>query len=120
MLPHERRKMNSVKGKIVYSSVLGTLALAAMLFIPAGTLDYWQGWVYLGTFVLASGLYTLYLTIHDPALLQRRMQAGPSQEKEPAQKIIIILIYTAFFALGLLSPLDLSRFSVKWRRAVFR
>src|ERR1700693_5420455 len=35
-----------------------TTSLGAGHFVPVGTLNYWQGWAYLGTFVLASGLYT--------------------------------------------------------------
>ncbi len=43
---------------------------------------------------------------YDPALLKRRQQAGPSHEKEPAQKIIILFIIAAFVALIALPPLD--------------
>ena len=91
---------------MIRSSVLGMLALGAMVFIPAGTFYYWQGWAYAGTSIFASALYTLYLVKYDPALLQRRQQAGPSHEKEPAQKIIILFMFAAFVALIALPPLD--------------
>jgi hypothetical protein len=77
-------QMNPIYKQLIRSSVLGTLVLVAMVFIPAGTLNYWQGWAYLCTAIFASGLYTIYLVKYDPALLQRRQQAGPSHEKEPA------------------------------------
>jgi protein-S-isoprenylcysteine O-methyltransferase Ste14 len=99
-------QMNSNYRQMIRSSVLGTLALVAVIFIPAGTLNYWQGWAYLGTFIFASALYTSYLVKYDPALLQRRQQAGPSHEKEPAQKIIVLFIFAAFVALIALPPLD--------------
>jgi protein-S-isoprenylcysteine O-methyltransferase Ste14 len=98
--------MNPIYKQMILWSVVATLALAVMLFIPAGTLNYWQGWAYLGTFVTASSLYTLYVAIHDPALMQRRMKAGPSQEKEPAQKVIVVFTLAAFAALMILPPLD--------------
>jgi protein-S-isoprenylcysteine O-methyltransferase Ste14 len=98
--------MNPIYMQMIRSSVLGTLALGAMVFIPAGTLDYWQGWAYFGTAVFASALYTIYLVKHDPALLQRRQQVGPSHEKEPAQKIIVLFIFAAFVTLIVLPPLD--------------
>jgi len=98
--------MNPTSRQVIRSSVLGTLALGAMVFIPAGTLDYWQGWAYFGTSILASALYTAYLARYDPALLQRRRQAGPSHEKEPAQKVIILFIFAAFVTLIVLPPLD--------------
>ena len=98
--------MNPIYKQMIFSSVLGTFAFAAMVFVPAGTLNYWQGWAYLGTFVVVSGLYILYVAIHDPALMERRMKVGPSQEKELAQKIIVVFIIAAFVALMILPPLD--------------
>ena len=91
--------MNPIYKQMIRSSVLGTLALGAMVFIPAGTLNYWQGWAYFGTSISASALYTIYLAKYDPALLRRRQQAGPSHEKEPAQKIIVLFIFAAFVTL---------------------
>ncbi len=99
-------QMNPIYKRMIRSSVLGTLALGALVFIPAGTLNYWQGRAYLGTAIFASALYTIYLAKYDPALLQRRRQAGPSHEKEPAQKIIVLFIFAAFVALIALPPLD--------------
>ena len=98
--------MALVQKQMIRSTAVGILALFAMIFVPAGRLDYWQGWAYMGTVVLASGLYTLYVALYDPALLQRRMQAGPGQEKEPAQKVIVVFIFIAFVALIALPPLD--------------
>lgn len=98
--------MSALTSGLLRSSVLGTLTLIALVFLPAGTLDYWQGWAYIGVAVVASGLYTLYLLIHDPALLERRTKAGPRYEKEPAQKVIISSLFAAFIALIVLPPLD--------------
>jgi len=101
---------------IIRSSVIGTVVLVALLFIPAGTLNYWQGWAYVAVAVIASGAYTLYLAKYDPALLKRRTEAGIAYEKEPEQKVIISLLFIAFFALVVLPPLDF-RFgwsSVPW------
>jgi protein-S-isoprenylcysteine O-methyltransferase Ste14 len=112
--------MNPIYKQIIFSSILGPLVLAAMIFIPAGTLNYWQGWAYVGTFIVSCFLYSLYVAIRDPALFQRRMKAGPSQEKEPAQKIIVAFILAAFVALIILPPLDY-RFgwsSVPWYASI--
>ena len=98
--------MKPIYKQMIRSSVLGTLALVALVFIPAGTLNCWQGWTYLGTSIFASAPYTIYLVKYDPALLQRRLQAGPSHEKEPAQKIIVLFIFAAFVMLIALPPLD--------------
>ena len=106
---------------IIRSSVIGTTVLLALLFIPAGTLNYWQGWAYVAVATIASGAYTVYLAKYDPALLKRRTEAGIAHEKEPAQKVIISFLLIAFIALVVLPPIDV-RFGwsrVPWYISVF-
>ncbi len=98
--------MESSLPHIIRSSALGTIAMIALLFIPAGTFDYWQGWAYIATFVVCSLAYTAYLMKYDPALLKRRIEAGISREKESAQKVIMLFLYACFFALIIFPPLD--------------
>ncbi|CAM3061078.1 putative S-isoprenylcysteine methyltransferase [Legionella steigerwaltii] len=98
--------MDSLYKQLIRSSVSGTLILFALLFIPVGTLNYWQGWVYMVVFIIASAAYSVYLAKHDPALLKRRTEVGISYEKEPAQKIIIFFLYIMCILLVVLSPLD--------------
>jgi protein-S-isoprenylcysteine O-methyltransferase Ste14 len=88
------------------SSLFGTLAMAALLFLPAGTIRYWQAWVFMAVFVGASALLTVYLAIHDPGLLERRMTAGPTAEKEKPQKIIMFLAMIGFIALLVFPAFD--------------
>jgi hypothetical protein len=59
--------------------VLGAV-MSLLLFVPAGTVNYWQAWVYLSIFMGASAVTTLFLIKRDPALLQRRMSGGPMAE----------------------------------------
>lgn len=97
------------KGMLSYlirTSVLGAVVTSAVIFIPAGTLAYWQGWAYISTFILCCVAYTAYLVKNDPALLKRRTEAGISHEKELMQKVIIFFVYVAFIALAIISPLD--------------
>jgi protein-S-isoprenylcysteine O-methyltransferase Ste14 len=92
--------------RLIRSSIFGTLTLFLLLFFPAGTLRYWQGWAYVATFVICSGAYTVYLAKHDPALLKRRTEAGISHEKEPTQKVVMVLLFGACIVLVVLPPLD--------------
>jgi protein-S-isoprenylcysteine O-methyltransferase Ste14 len=80
--------------------------MLALLFIPAGTFRYWQGWVTLAVFIGCSGAYTGYLAKHDPALLKRRTEASISHEKEFTQKVVMALLYIACIVLVVLPPLD--------------
>jgi protein-S-isoprenylcysteine O-methyltransferase Ste14 len=80
--------------------------MTAILFVSAGTLRYWQAWVYLAVFFGASIFHTLYLMKHDPALLQRRLKGGPTAEKQRAQQIIMLCTSIGFIALLVVPALD--------------
>ncbi len=98
--------MSPLGKQLVRSSVLGTLAMGALIFIPAGTVQYWQGWASLAVFIVCSGAYTAYLAKHDPALLKRRTEGGISHEKEFTQKIVMASLYAACIVLVVIPPLD--------------
>jgi len=89
---------------------LALIALAVakglLLFGPAGTLQYWEAWVYLFIFIGASTLITLDLMRRDPALLERRMTGGPFAEKRPVQQLIMLCASVAFVALLVVPALD--------------
>lgn len=80
--------------------------MAALLFIPAWTLDYWQAWTFLAVYFASSLAITLYLMKKDPRLLARRMRGGPTAEKETTQKIIMIIASLGFIGLIVFSALD--------------
>ena len=80
--------------------------IGALLFGAAGTIRWWQGWVYLAIFAIASALTTLDLVQRDPALLERRMHGGPAAEKEPTQRVIMLFASLAFIALLVVPALD--------------
>jgi protein-S-isoprenylcysteine O-methyltransferase Ste14 len=82
------------------------LVMAALLFVPAWTLSYWQAWVFLAVFGAAACAITLYLMAKDPKLLERRVQAGPIAEKETSQKIIQTITSIGFGAILIVSALD--------------
>jgi protein-S-isoprenylcysteine O-methyltransferase Ste14 len=87
-------------------SALSVPILAALLFIPAGTLHYWQGWLFGVVFIVTSGALGLYFLKHDPALVKRRMAVGPTAEKEPAQKIIMTILSISFLLMMIIPGLD--------------
>jgi protein-S-isoprenylcysteine O-methyltransferase Ste14 len=82
------------------------LVMASVLFVAAGTLDYWQGRTFLAEYFAASVAITLYLMKKDPKLLQRRMSGGPFAEQEPAQKIIMSFASLGFIGLLVIPALD--------------
>jgi len=92
--------------QVTATSVLSFGLFALALFWPAGTFDYWQAWVFLGVYVALSVIYTVYAGLTNPAVLRRRMNAGPRHESRPVQKVIIAGIVLAFAALLVVSALD--------------
>jgi protein-S-isoprenylcysteine O-methyltransferase Ste14 len=78
----------SIKKKALAGLGSLTVILGMSLFIPAGTLDYWQAWVYLFIFSGSSLAITLFLMQRDMELLKRRLTGGAAAEKERSQKII--------------------------------
>jgi len=80
--------------------------MCALIFGTAGTVRFWQAWVYVSIFVGASVLTTLYLMKKDPALLARRMRGGPTFEREGTQRIIMVFTSVGFIALLVVPALD--------------
>jgi protein-S-isoprenylcysteine O-methyltransferase Ste14 len=80
--------------------------LLACLFIPAGTLSYWQAWVFLAVFAASSQALGIYFLTHDRKLVERRMKIGPAAEQRPAQKIISTLFMLGFVGFVVLPAFD--------------
>ena len=74
--------------------------------MPAGTLNYWQAWVFLAVFAVASLGPYIHLSRIDPAAVERRKHAGPTAEARPVQKVVVAGILVAFAALVVLSVFD--------------
>jgi protein-S-isoprenylcysteine O-methyltransferase Ste14 len=92
--------------KLVTSSLFGLLLLGVTVFLPAGTVDYWQAWVFIAVFTAATIVPTVYLGRSDPAVLQRRMHGGPTAEGRPIQKVIIVGAFLGLFGMAVVSSLD--------------
>jgi protein-S-isoprenylcysteine O-methyltransferase Ste14 len=86
--------------------VIGAVVLGLLLFLPAWTLNYWQAWVFIVVFMISVTVIGLYLTLKDPALLERRKEIGPGAEQSAAQKIIISIGILADLGLLVFCALD--------------
>ena len=75
------------------------LAMALCVFIAAGTLRYWQGWLFLVVFFAVGFLHTLYGMKNDPALLERRLAGGPMAERRGTQRTIMFFVSLGFIGL---------------------
>ncbi len=98
--------MNNLLIKTVLGFLFLMLMLALALFVPAGTLNYWQAWVYLGVWAVCVILITAYLIKNDQELLAGRVKAGAAAETQKTQKIIQSVASLCFIALFVVPGLD--------------
>jgi protein-S-isoprenylcysteine O-methyltransferase Ste14 len=98
--------MSSTHKKAFGGLAILFVVMASLLFAAAGTLRYWQAWVFLAVYFGCSLAITLYLVEKDPALLARRMTGGPFAEKELVQKIIMWLTSIGFVGLLVVPAFD--------------
>jgi protein-S-isoprenylcysteine O-methyltransferase Ste14 len=108
--------MNTVAKKAIAGATWLLLVMALMLFVPAGSIRFWQGWIYWSVFCASVVAITIYFLKHDPNLVARRTSAGPLAEPEPIQKIIQAIASALFCALLIVPGLD-HRF--QWSRVWF-
>ncbi|MDX1887705.1 isoprenylcysteine carboxylmethyltransferase family protein [Mycolicibacterium sp. 120270] len=87
-------------------TVFSVVFFAVLLFWPAGTFDYWQGWVFIAVFVIGTTVPTIYLAVKYPDAFRRRVRSGPFAESRMAQKLINIGIIATTVAAGVVSALD--------------
>lgn len=87
---------------IVFSAVFFGL----LLFWPAGGFDYWQAWVFIAVFLVATMGPTIHLALKYPEAYARRLHSGPLNETRLAQKLINVGIIATVVAVTVVSALD--------------
>ena len=95
--PREVRNGMSLKAKTVRRSVLAPVIAGLLLFVPAGTLKFWQGWVFLAVVVVPIIYSLVYLYRHDPKLLERRLQAKETSWQQKLFQILWAVIFCPAF-----------------------
>jgi protein-S-isoprenylcysteine O-methyltransferase Ste14 len=85
---------------------IGFVVFGVLVFWPAGTFDYWRGWVFIAVFAVATLIPSVYLAVKNPEALRRRMQAGPGAETRPVQKLVSAAAFGSMAAMIVISCLD--------------
>lgn len=92
----------SVKQRGLRQLALSLAVVGALLFLPAGSLRYWQGWLFV---MLMAGFWIFFfidLLKRDPKLLERRLQSEESApEQKLFQKLLLVILLPAFVLAGL-------------------
>jgi protein-S-isoprenylcysteine O-methyltransferase Ste14 len=96
--------------RLVQKSLVGLAIMLVLLFVPAGSLAWPAGWVFLLEFGVASALITRWLQRHNPALLEERMKPLIQREQKPWDRRLMsafLLLWCAWFVV---MSLDAARF----------
>ncbi len=80
--------------------------LMLLIFLPAGTLRFWQGWLFSMVFLASVVFLTFYFVKRDPHLIENRMKGGPAAEQQTSQKIIQAFTGTFAAVLVIVPGLD--------------
>ena len=94
---------------LVAQTAILFLVIALLLFLPAGTIAWLSGWIFLVLFFSSVIAITIWLYRHDPGLLQERMTLFKS-DQETWDKVLVALVQVFFYAWLILMPLDAVRF----------
>lgn len=93
--------------KLFYEAVskflLGIILVGFLIFLPAGTLSYTQGWILMGVLFIPMFIVGIIMMIKNPKLLKSRLEA---KEKQKEQDLVIKLSGLMFLLGFILAGLD--------------
>ena len=76
--------------------LLGIFTAALLLFWPAGTVRYWNGWLFMGILFIPMVFAGVVLMLKNPGLLQKRLH----MKEQQAEQVLVIVLSGLMFVLG--------------------
>ena len=83
--------------------LLGVIIFGLLIFLPAGSLHYWQGWLMMGILFVPMFIAGLVMMVKNPELLRKRLNA---KEEEKEQKTVVALSMVMFIAAFVVAGLN--------------
>ena len=83
----------------------GIISIGVLVFLPAGSFAYWQGWLLMGILFVPMFIAGSLILVKNPELLRKRLNA---KEKESEQKTVVALS-------GLLFLISFVTAGLNWR-----
>ena len=83
--------------------VIGLLLIGLLLFLPAGTFDFWQAWLFIAVLFVPMFIAGIMLMIRQPELLRKRLDA---KEQQQEQKWVVALSGLMFIAVFVVAGLN--------------
>ena len=86
----------------IFKFLLGVILIGVLIFIPANTINYWNGWLFMGLLFIPMFIAGIIMMIKSPNLLKSRLDA---KEKESEQKTVVklsgLMFLVGFVLVGL-------------------
>ena len=101
-------KKQQLISKALARFIPGIIIISALMFISAGSIKYWNAWLFMGELFIPMLFVLVYLLIRDPELLLKRMNTN---EKEKTQKKVVLITLIMFLSTFIISGLD---YRYKW------
>lgn len=99
--------MDTLSARLFFQALgkffLGLIVVGVLVFLPAGTLDYWQGWLFVGVLFVPMFVAGIVLMFRQPELLRKRLEA---KEEEKEQKWVVALSGMLFIAMFVVAGLN--------------
>ena len=102
---NHKSNVGKVEGKLLFRNIFFFIIIIALIFILAGRIDYWQGWLYIGLNIIFIALNYLLIS---PELIQERLK--PEKGTKRWDKVYYALNIPLYFAILIISALDAGRF----------
>lgn len=96
-----------------FKYISGVLLVFLLLFIPAGTLRFWNAWLFMAIIFIPILIVGIFLILKNPELLRKRLN---SNEKETEQKSVLLLSVVMFIGGFIVAGLD---FRFNWLKVPF-
>ena len=87
----------------IFKFLLGVILIGLLIFLPAGTFNYLNGWIFMGILFIPMFIVGIIMMIKNPTLLKSRLE---SKEKQKEQSIVIKLSGLMFIVGFIIAGLD--------------
>jgi len=98
--------ISSLSQRVIKGLIRLQLILAILLFLPAGSIRFWEAWLYWGLFGVSVLSITCYFLKADPDFVERRMLIGPGAEPSNIQQVVQFMAGLLACALFLVAGFD--------------
>ena len=107
--PNQKSKDNRLEIRDYAAYLMVLVMNGLLLFIPAGRIDWLEGWIWMGLRTLYLAVTTLWAARNDPALLKERSLSGQSKGVR-WDKVVANINVLLFFSIFVIAGLDAVRF----------